>query len=208
MPRLTRPLALALLATVFVGCSSNRVLAPPRLDLSNFGTLGLIEFASAPTSDLGPAASREFLSNLQAAQPGVPVLELGPQGAVLGAVGRPALDIETVQAIGKRFGVDALLVGVLDAKEVSPKFSVESGARLSAGADIEGSLSARLLDTTTGATLWTTATHGRQSVARVDVSREGLSGIGGRDPQGARAILVQDLVTRATADLWPRWVSP
>lgn len=201
----TRALAAsaAVAATLVLGCSSNKILVPPRLDLAQYGTIGMIEFSSAASTELAPVASREFLATIFSAQPGVPVLELGTEGNVLGSVERPELDVAAVQAIGKRYLVDALVVGTLDLHDVTPNVSVGSGVRV--GADVEGSLNARILDTRTGATIWTSATRGRQPVAHVGVDGGGLAGIGARDPDQARSRLVLDLVDRATADLWPRW---
>ena len=199
--------AAAVLVTLAVGCSSNKVLVPPRLDLNRYGTLGMIQFSSKERAELGPDASREFLATIQSAQPGTPVLELGAEEGVLGAVQRPTLDVEAVQAIGKKYRVDALVVGVLEMKDVRPNLSVGSGIGLSASADVEGSLSTRILDTKTGATIWTSAASGRAPIARVDVRGGGISGGGTPDAAHARGKLVHDLVGRATADFWPHWVS-
>jgi hypothetical protein len=57
---------------------------PPRFDLAGFQRVGLVQFTSNAESDLETLASREFLENLQSAQPGVPVLELGNEREVLG----------------------------------------------------------------------------------------------------------------------------
>ena len=199
--------AAAVLALLAGGCSSNKVLVPPRLDLNRYGTLGMIQFSSKDRADLGSDASREFLVQVQSAQPGTPVLELGAEAGVLGAVQRPTLDVEAVQAIGKKYKVDALVVGVLEMKDLKPNVSLGSGVGISASADVEGSLSTRILDTKTGATIWTSAASGRAPIARVDVRGGGISGGGTPDASHARGRLVHDLVGRATADFWPHWVS-
>ena len=80
-PRRALVLALTALAGLAVACSHTpppqAVLDPPRVDLSRFGTLGLVEFESGAVDGFGAEVSREYLSALQAAQPGTPVLELG-----------------------------------------------------------------------------------------------------------------------------------
>ena len=80
-PRLALVLALLALAGWPSACSHKpppqAVLEPARVDLSRFGTLGLVEFESGAVDGFGAAVSREYFAALQAAQPGTPVLELG-----------------------------------------------------------------------------------------------------------------------------------
>lgn len=199
----TRILTAAILAVLSVGCSSNKVLVPPRIDLARYGTLGMIEFSSGRPDPAVPGATREFLATLQSAQPGTPVLELGPEPGVLGTVRRPVLDVQAIQAIGKHYKVDALVLGALEFEEIRPNVTVGSGVGIRA--DVAGTLSTRIVDTRTGATIWTTAATGREPIAGVRVGGSGISGGGTLDPSGARDKLARDLVARATSDFWPRW---
>jgi hypothetical protein len=188
-------------AFLITGCSSSGVLVPPRLDLTDHGTIGLIQFASGESADLGAHASQEFMAAMYAAQPGVAVVELGAEDCVLQAVGSRALDPETLRAIGDKFRVDAVFVGVLEAKEVRPKLSLAVALSASAQVEVEGRLITRLVETESGATLWSTAASGRETIARVDVASGNVE-LGARDPDEARGRLVQGLVSRATEDLW------
>jgi hypothetical protein len=189
-------------------CSSSRLVqVPPRMDLRGYGTIGMIEFASNTQEDLREAASHEFLTALQDAQPGVPVLELGSERRVLRSLPADELDPSTIRAIGERYQVDVCLVGVLETKEVKPKVSIGSTVEsLSATAEVEGSLSAKLFDTRNGATLWSSRAQGKETVAHLSVSEEGLSGIGASDPDDALGQLVHTLVSRATTDFRPSWI--
>jgi hypothetical protein len=176
------------------------------MDLARYETIGMIEFTASGAKGLGGAASREFLATIQSAQPGTPILELGDQTRVLGAVDAEALDPETIRRIGQKYQVDAVVVGVLGAQEVKPRVSVGPSLEgLSASAEIEGVLDARIFETQSGATIWSTATRAKQSVAKVELSSAGVSGIGANDPNDARTRLVQCLVEQATGDFWPRW---
>jgi hypothetical protein len=151
-------------------------------------------------------ASREFLAAIHAAQPGTPVLELGSELRVLGAVRADAMDPRTIRSIGEKYGVDAVVVGVLGTQEVKPKVAVDPSVKwVSAAAELEGALDARILETRSGATIWTAAARGREQVARVDVSGSGLSGLGANHPDEAKARLVRGLVDQATVDFWPHW---
>lgn len=189
-------------------CSSGRMVqVPPRVDLSELGTVGLIDFRSPQGSnDLSRQANRQFLTEIQSAQPGVAVLELGDEARVLQGVGAESLDPETMRAIGEKHRVDVILFGVLEAKEVRPKLSIGGGLEsLNAKAEVEGSLVAKMYDTRTGATLWTCSRNDTRAIAALSVSGGGLSGGGTTDPAAARGELFQALVARATEDFRPTW---
>jgi len=204
------PRVAAVLGATFVllaACSSKRVLMPAPIDLHTFGTIGMLEFASAAGTDINIRASREFMAAIHSAQPGVPVLEIGDRQRSLAAVGHPALDADAIRALGKKHQVDTLLVGELDAQRVRPGVSLGVGFEsLSAGADLQGALTVRMYDTRTGATLWTEAATGSAPLAAVAVANGDLSGLGVTDPRAAEDHLVELLVGRATQDFWPYWV--
>jgi hypothetical protein len=198
----------SLAAALAGGCAAPRpqVRIPPRLDLARLGTLGLVDFASPGSEVTGALATREFLAALQSAQPGTPVLELGDQRHLLGEVGRAALDPDAVRAIGEKYRIDALIVGTLDSQRVSPKVALDPSAVLaSASAQLEGSLDTRILDTRTGATVWSNASRARAEIAGVDLTNRGLSNVATNSPEDARETLVTRLVNRATADFWAHW---
>ena len=112
-----------------------------------------------------------------------------------------------MRAIGEKHRVDVLLFGVLEAKQVKPKVSIGAGLEsLKAKAEIEGTLTAKMYDTRTGATLWTCAAADKRTVAALSVSGGGLSGGGTADADGARSELFQALVVQATGDFRPSWV--
>lgn len=194
-------------SVTILGCSSTRtVQVPPRMDLREYGTVGLIDFTTgASSSELARQTNEHFLSEIQTAQPGVPVLELGPEYLVLTRAGSNTLDLATIRAIGEQHQVDVLLFGVLDAKEVRPRISIGNLESLNAKAEIEGTLTARMYDTHTGATIWTCAMADKRTLATVSVSEGGVSGGGSSDAAGVRAELFESLVTRATRDFRPSW---
>ncbi len=194
---------------LLAGCAKPgppKTLIPPRVDLARFGTLGMLEFSGAAADGLGVLASREFLASLQRGQPGTPVVELGDQKRVLATLSRDSLDFDAIRAIGAKYGVDALVVGSLRAEKVQPNVSFDSAAGfMTAAAELESGLDARIVDTRSGATLWSTATRARAELARVDVDGGGVSGMGGGPPDDARLRLIRRLVDTATDDFWPYW---
>ena len=204
----SRMLPVATAALLLAACSSSRLVpVPPRVDLTELGTIGMVEFrAPSDGAELSRQANRQFLTEIQAAQPGVPVLELGDETRVLASVGAPELDPETVRAIGEKHRVDVLLFGVLETQHVKPRLSVGGGLEsLRADAEIEGTLTAKMYDTRTGATLWTCAASDKRTIAGLSVSSGGLSGGGTADVDGARSDLFHALIVKATDDFRPGW---
>lgn len=194
---------------LMTACSSSRLVQiPPRMDLRGYGTVGMIEFTSNAKENLHEEASREFLTALQDAQPGVPVLELGSEPQVLSSLPAEALDPGTIRAIGERYQVDVCLFGVLETKEAKPRVSIGSTMEsLSASAEVEASLTAKLFDTRSGATLWSTSARGKETLGSVSVSPgDGIPGIGVSHSDDALDRLVHSLVANATRDFRPSWI--
>lgn len=196
---------LSSLALVFgAGCSGSpsrpAEYVPPRLDLAQYRVLGIAELASPNNSGVGPAATQELLAAIHDAQPGTPVLELGPQ---------PKLDSSAVRTLAAREKVDAIWMGEVTEASSKPRVSVD--ALYAAGAvssERKAKLSVRLLDGETGATVWSAWSERTIPVLAVDGSlRGGISRIDTRSADEARAILVRDLVNDVTVDLRPRWVA-
>ena len=194
-------IALGLL--VCFGCAKPKVWVPPRIDLHQYGTLGLVEIRSGRGH--GPMATQRFLAMVHAAQAGVPVLELGPLPQVLQSVGQEKLGPDAVRAIGEKYGVDALVVGDLDIDRPRPNFSVQSFAQASASADILGTLNARILEVRSGATIWSNEARGKRTIAHLNISAGHRPQFGAVDPDGEDTKLVAWLVDRITGDFRGHW---
>ena len=199
----------ALLGLVLVaccGCGGTRMLMPPRVDLQGFGRIGLVEFSSNPRGNLQTLSSQDFLQTVQAAQPGVPVLELGGEDVVLKAIGHDKVDSEAIQAIGRKFDVDAVIIGNLEVSEVKPRIGVTQVlSSVDVQADVEAALTTRLMDVGSGATVWTRSARSKETVANVGLSRGGIS-IGASDPEAAYGSLIQNVVHLVTEDFRSYWV--
>jgi len=180
---------------------------PPPIDLSAFGTIGLLELSAPLGSDLGRRAASELMAGIHAAQPGTPILEIHDHGPYAPPLAPAVLDPDALRAIGKRHHVDTLLVGEIASQTVRPGFRVgDDASSISASADLDGTMTLRMYDTRSGATLWTTAVSACAPLARVALADGDLSGLGMSDPRGAEQHLLQDLVARSTRDFWPYWV--
>lgn len=217
--RTPRPSCAALLAAALLaataaatGCAHTRVRRvwiPPRIDLQPYQGVGLISVSSVSRPDLAKLATQKLEQAIQAAQPGTPILELGPEQDVLQAVGHPKLDFAAVRAIGEHYRVGAVLVSSFEVGRVTPDVQISpSWHAFSAGANAQASLAAKLFETRAGASVWTRSVSSEAPVAHLAASRgAGLTGFGVTDPDEAYTTLLQRLVADATSDFWGHWES-
>jgi hypothetical protein len=193
-------LALALLC----GCSGKELVQlPPRMELKGYGPLGIIEFGSQAGSKINVPATRQFQEQIQAAQPGTPFLELGTREAVLAGVGAGRLDAEAWRKIGAKHGVAAVFVGEVVYSEPKADIRVNDLAKLDGGvrAEMRGDISGRLVDTRSGATIWSSSAWAKRQLGRLNVSEHGVSAsVGKLDP---REEMVPALVYHLTQDFRP-----
>ena len=202
--------AAAIAALLWIACAAPPPPPPApepapaaAMDLSRVGRLGVLHFSAVGETALEPAARRDFLAAVRAAQPGAALVELGAVSRVLESVGRKALDAEAIRAIGRKHGVSALLVGELWADTIDP---VEFMQRARSGAgevEIEGTLSARIFETRQGAQIWSASALGKQPITRVRVNAWGSKSVDAGHLQQVRLELLEDLVAQATVDFEP-----
>jgi hypothetical protein len=188
---------------VLWGCSSTELVSvPPRMDLKSYGTLGIVEFASNSDSTINTYATRQFQSHVQSAQPGTPFLELGSREAVLAAVGANQFDVDTLKKIGDKYGVAAVFLGDITYSEktdvkVTDITKLDGGVRT----EVRGDISSRLLETRTGASVWSSSAWAKRQVGRLSVSEQGVSG--GMSNSNPREEMVPALIKHLTQDFRP-----
>ncbi len=190
-------LCLALLA----GCASKTVLVrvPPQIDMSAYQTTGIVEFTSNADPALGQHAARQFQESVQAAQPGTRFIELGTRDEVLEAIGARQFDAQAIRKIGAKYAVDAVFVGDLIYSE--PKFDINviDPLRMQGAfkAEIKGDISSKLLETKSGASVWSSSAWAKRQLGSVRVSAE--TGVSGRvTSSNPRNEMVPDMVHHLT----------
>ena len=199
---------------LLTACSSTktvRVAVPPRVDLRPYPTVGLVGFTSNANADLERMSTQKFLQEVQAAQPGTRVVELGSEQEVLASVGGRNFDAKTLRAIGEQHGVDVLVIGQLDMEKAKTKINVSSvWKNLNAKSEINAALTARLIETGTGATMWTDSSEVTTNVAALNLSGGGKGNRGGSfsasDPEAAYGEMVSALVCGITEDFHETYV--
>ncbi len=205
-----RSLSLAAVASLAaVGCATTaRVEVPPRVDLHAFERIGIVQFESEARGNLAAFATQRFIEAMQQSQPGVHVLELGGGAGLEPPIGSGAVDHAAIQAIGRKYAVDAVIVGDLAVKNVRPKIDVYNLVKsMSVSADVDAALTTRMLETTRGATVWTRSTSSTRTVAQVGVG-SGKVSFDARDPQNAYGELVDALISEITDDFRVSYVRP
>lgn len=203
--RRTAGCALLLSLVTLWGCS-NTVLVPvpPRMELNGYGMIGVVDFSSNYTPAVNARATHEFQARIHAAQPGTRLLELGSRERLLGEVGSRQLDPEALKKMGAKYGVDAIFLGELTYSEPKTNIKVTDMSKLegSARTDVRGDISGRLVETRTGAAVWSSSAWATRQVGRVEVSaQQGVSTtMRNSDP---RDDMVPTLVFHLTQDFRP-----
>jgi hypothetical protein len=187
------------------GCSRTVLVpVPPRMDLAAYATLGIVEFASNSGGTVNARATRQFQEQIQAAQPGTRFVELGSREAVLASLGAKQLDASALRKIGEKYAVNALFVGELAYSEPKTDIRVNDLAKLDGAvrAEMRGDISSRLVETRTGASVWSSSAWAKRRIGGLSVSAEhGVSGgISKSDP---REEMVPALVYHLTHDFRP-----
>jgi hypothetical protein len=200
-------MALTITLAILIGCShTEKVLIAPRVELKAYHNIGVIEFSTNAEDTLKPYITQNFIQNVQSAQPGTRILELGDQEQLLRSIGRSKLNPETIKSIGKMYNVDAVILGHLQVSEIKPNIKVFTAAKaLNAKAYIEAALRTRILETDSGVTLWTRATTGKTQVARINLMEGGPISFGVSDPKEKYGKLVPELVYVNTTDFRSRY---
>jgi hypothetical protein len=190
---------------LFWGCGGPKILVPPRVDLQPYGTLGMIELSSNAQGNLAPYTSQQILHSLQEAQPGTLVMELGTLQNALDSVGRSELDFEAIRALGSKYGVGGIITGKLEIGKVKPSINIASTlTTINVSAYVEAMLSAKLLETKSGATVWTNLAKGRENVGSVSLAG-GDPVFNAKDPDKAYGQLVHHLVGYICDDFWSHY---
>jgi hypothetical protein len=105
-----------------------------------------------------------------------------------------------MRAIGERYGVGAVIVGVLDVQDVKPRIDLQSMITSgSVSADVKASLTTRIMETSHGATVWTRSSGITSTVAQVGVGGGGVR-FDAKDPESAYGKMVDALVADLTQD--------
>ena len=199
------PITLLLLLALLSGCSRTMLVpVPPRMDLRTYGTVGIVEFASNSERAVNAHATRQFQEQVQAAQPGTRFIDLGDRQTLLAAIGGRQLDVDALKKIGEKYGVAAVFLGDIAYSEPRTDVKIADLQKLEGGVrtEVRGDISSRLMETATGASVWSSSAWARRQLGGVNVSAEhGVSGSVSKS--NPRDEMVPALVYQLTHDFRP-----
>jgi hypothetical protein len=194
---------LVILAAV-AGCVRYTIV-PPAVDLTALGALGLVTFkAENANGDLDSVATQYFLKEVTAAQR-VPVVELGRPDAVLADVGKTAFDRDAALAVGEKQGVEAFFLGEVKISKVKPQIDLLAplSKALFVRAKFDIAVTARLVSSMNGATLWTESIVREGTIGAVGMGDDGVPVFSMKDKSSAMDDLLREIMFRLTWDFRP-----
>ena len=184
---------------ILISSCSPKVMVPPRVDLSQYDSVGLISFTSNAKGSLHEYATQQFLASITHSQMEASIIELGDLDTILDSVNHESLNPKAVQAIGEKYDVNAVITGNLDVSAIKPKVNIF--ALIGMKANVNATLVTKLYETNRGATIWTASGEDEKTVAEVSVFRGGGFFFDARDPEEAYGDLVKSLIKKVTRDL-------
>lgn len=195
-----------LIAIVFLfGCTpKQKVLATPRIKLAAYNNIGIIEFTSNGEDWVKAHVTQNFMQRIQSAQPDVRFIELGSVETLMHSIGATRLDSTAIKILSGKYDVKAIFTGHLEISYVKPEIRWNPAATAAkAEAYLEGTLTTRLMEGISGATLWTLASTVKKPVGAIKINNTGPLGIRASEPESARTRLIHDLVYESTRDFYP-----
>ena len=202
-----RIIALLFCLVTVGGCSSTRTIVvpvPPRVDLQPYRILGIVDFSANADPTVSQIATRQFQERVQDGQPGTRFVELGAREKLLGVVGAAQFDAEAMRKIGAKYHVDAVFLGEIAYSDPKTDVRVGDPFRMQGAVSTEmrGDLSARLIETKSGASVWSSSSWAKRQLGSARVSID--HGISGRVTQSnPRHDMVPNLVYHVTTDFRP-----
>jgi len=196
-------LLVLLLTASLGGCGGKKIMVavPPQIDLATLGTIGVISFDVQSDQQLPGDITLKFMQYLQAAQPGIPLLELGDQADFMREAGFTVLDAEAVKAIGRKYGIDTLLTGTLEVTHSLPDIRIGPDlTSVDAASYVQGNLNARLRQTRSGATVWSNGAHGKWKLAGLYLASGHMTSIDMNNVEAKYNKMLQELARVGTAD--------
>ena len=196
---------IAVILTAILGCGP-KVMVPPVIDLKQHEVIGIIEFSSSSEGELGPLATRRFIEMARKDQGIVRIVELGSEADVLKEIGSDRLDQAAFKTLGQKYQISTIITGELVVSNVRPDINIiPGGGFMSFRAEVDASLSAQMVETPTGASIWSSSENATKSVGNVSVFGGKEFSFDAEDPEKAYGKLVDALVEEITKDFRVTW---
>lgn len=206
MKQKSRLIAITLLTLAIQGCT-RRVLAPPRIDLKEHEVIGIIEFDCSGKGELGPFLTNRFVDVVRRDQDLVRISLLGTPAEVLTDIGHSRLDRNAFKAIGQKHQIKTVFTGDVLVSDIKPSVAIgQTLTHFGVSADVDATLNVQMVETETGASLWSRSARAVQRVGGVEIFGDKSFTFDADDPENAYGRLANDLVEAVTHDFQCRWI--
>jgi hypothetical protein len=210
MKRLSFTVFALFLLVVMTGCggrqSVQKVHLPPRIDLQEHQLIAVVHFDSSSQGELGPLVTRRFIELARRDQGMVRIVEFNSKEDALRSVGHTEWNSDAFKAFGSKHGIKTLIAGDLTISDIKPQFQVS--AMLQSGeisARIDATLAVQMIETATGASIWSRSGNASREVGHVSVIGGADFTFDAGDPEQAYGDLVDALVGQVTRDFRATW---
>jgi hypothetical protein len=175
-------------------------MVPPAFDLKPHEVIGIVQFKCNDEGKLAGFTTQKFMEWITTDQKGIALIELGNEKDALAAIQKEKLGPEEIKLIGQKYNVKSMFLGEIQISDVRPHIAIGPGFQFaSASAEVEATLTVKLINTDNSATIWLGSSRGKSNVGSV-----GLFGgnfiFDAKDPETAYGGLVESLVKKATKD--------
>lgn len=195
-----------ILMVVVQGCTE-RVMVPPRIDLTQHEVVGVIDFDCDAPGEFGWFLMDRFVEAVRRDQGMVRIVRLGPASEVLGVGDGSRIAPTAFKAVGEKHGVKTIFTGRVTVSDVRPSVSVgHSLTSLGVSADVDATLAVEMVEAQSGASLWSASARDRQHVAGARLFGDKSFTFDADDPENAYARLADNLVYAVTYDFRPTWI--
>ncbi|WP_455209571.1 hypothetical protein [Kaarinaea lacus] len=192
-----------------VSCTKTiKVYQPPNLDLAQYGRLGIITFSDNAPQSVAQYGTEQFQNQIQSAQTGIPIVELGTKQKILQSIGSDQLDLEAMQKIRQRYKVSAVFVGDINYSDVKTDVKLEDIIDLKANVSstLDATLSVKLYETEGGAAIWSNSTSWNRKLSKLSIDKNAGVSVGTNGYDDAYKKLIPDMVRDVTHDFRGRYV--
>ncbi len=199
-------LASIALAVSIIACG-RKVMVPPKIDLTQHEIVGIIQFESDSKGELAPLTTKKFTEAIRRDQEMIRIVDLGTEAEVLKEIGYDRLNKAAFQAIGEEYEIATVFTGELLVSDVRPDISIALifTAGMSVSAEVDATLDARMVETKTGASLWSTSVTKTEEIGNVNIWEGGVFVFDAEDPERAYGKLVNALIEDASRDFRVTW---
>jgi hypothetical protein len=188
-----------LLLTSACAAKYRTVQVPPHVDLTQHQIIAVVGFESSADGDLGQLATRRFMDMARRDQGMVRMMNVTLDTAQWNPDG--------FRKLGQRHDARTILVGSIELSDIRPNVSISERLRSgSLTANVNAMLKVELIESATGASIWSASARTTRTVGHISVFDGGGFTFDAEDPGQAYGELVDTLVAQVTSDLRATWV--